>query len=91
IADRHADYAKEVVEALKKEGIRAELDDRQERLQAKIRDNTLQKVPFMGIIGDKELANGQISVRTRKGEDLGQVHVESFITTLKENIDKKRI
>ncbi len=91
IADRHADYAKEVVEALKKEGIRAELDDRQERLQAKIRDNTLQKVPFMGIIGDKELANGQISVRARKGEDLGQVSVESFITTLKENIDKKRI
>lgn len=91
IADRHADYATEVVAALRKEGIRAEVDDRQERLQAKIRDNTLQKVPFMGIIGDKELANGQISVRTRKGEDLGQVRVESFITTLKENIDKKRI
>ncbi len=91
IADRHAEYAKEVVEALQKEGIRAELDNRQERLQAKIRDNTLQKVPFMGIIGDKELANGQISVRARKGEDLGQVSVESFITTLKENIDKKRI
>ncbi|HSW96731.1 MAG TPA: threonine--tRNA ligase [Candidatus Saccharimonadales bacterium] len=91
IADRHAEYAKEVVEALQKEGIRAELDNRQERLQAKIRDNTLQKVPFMGIIGDKELANGQISVRARKGEDLGQISVESFITTLKENIDKKRI
>lgn len=91
IADRHADYAKEVAAAMRKEGIRAELDDRQERLQAKIRDNTLQKVPFMGIIGDKELANGQISVRTRQGEDLGQVRIESFITTLKENIDKKRI
>lgn len=91
IADRHAEYAQNAVRELQKQGIRAELDDRQERLQAKIRDNTLQKVPFMGIIGDKEVADSHISVRTRQGEDLGQISLESFITNLKENIDKKRI
>jgi threonyl-tRNA synthetase len=91
IADRHTEYAQKVLEELKEQGIRVELDDRQERLQAKIRDHTLQKVPFMGIIGDKEVDDKRLAVRTRKGEDLGQVPIDQFLLTLQEYIDKKRI
>ncbi|MDP3988274.1 MAG: threonine--tRNA ligase, partial [Candidatus Levybacteria bacterium] len=73
IADRHLENAKKINEQLKDDGIRSEVDQRSETLQAKIRDATLQKVPYMGIIGDKEAENQTISVRTRKGEDLGQI------------------
>lgn len=62
---------------------------RSERLQAKIRDATLQKVPFMGIIGDKEIDQESISVRKRDGDDLGITQIASFIKQLQENIDKK--
>src|SRR5258708_6027793 len=70
IADRHIDYAKQVTDMLKQHGIRAELDERSERLQAKIRDHTLQKVPFMGIIGDKELAEGELLTAKSRISDL---------------------
>ena len=99
IADRHVEYAKIIVEKLEEENIRVEIDDRSETMQAKIRLATLQKVPFMGIIGDKEVSakgrsssgreNGVISVRTREGKDLGQVKISEFIKDLKEKIDKK--
>ena len=89
IADRHEEYAKKITEDLKKEGIRAELDNRGERLQAKIRDATLQKVPYIGIIGDKEIASSNVSVRTRGGKDLGQLRLSQFLNKLKEEIDKK--
>ncbi len=89
IADRHAEFAQKAVEMLKNEGIRAEVDVRSERLQAKIRDTTLQKVPFMGIIGDKEVASDALSVRQRNGEDLGSLSVTSFLDLIKKQIDKK--
>lgn len=89
IADRHAEFAQKAVEELQNAGIRAELDTRSERLQAKIRDATLQKVPFMGIIGDKEIAELAISVRKRGGEDLGSVKISDFREQLVENIAKK--
>ncbi len=91
IADRHADAARKIVDQLQDEGVRAELDDRSETMQAKIRDATLQKVPYMGIIGDRETegGNGKISVRTREGKDLGQQKVSQFLQRLKEEIDKK--
>lgn len=92
IADRHKEKAFGVVENLVKAGIRAEVDERPERLQAKIRHHTLQKVPYMGIIGDKEADNKgsiAVSLRTRDGEDLGQVGLEIFIKQLREKIDKK--
>jgi len=94
IADRHLESAKKTHNKLLERDIRSELDSRQERLQAKIRDATLQKVPFMGIIGDKEVQNTQelfISVRTRKGEDLGQMSVDKFSHMLQKDIDTKRI
>jgi threonyl-tRNA synthetase len=89
IADRHNNYAIKVNNELLEQGIRSEIDFRSDRLQAKIRNATLQKVPFMGIIGDKEIANEAIAIRTRMGEDLGQIKLTQFLLKLKEDIDKK--
>lgn len=90
IADRHAEFAEKVRDELKKHNIRVEVDLRTERLQAKIRDATLQKVPFMGIIGDKEVASEAVAVRQRNGEDLGQLSVSLFLEKLKKEIDTKK-
>lgn len=92
IADRHEPTAQNVTDALRAAGIRVALDLRPERLQAKIRDYTLQKVPYMCIIGDKESAGDEpaVSVRTRTGEDRGLVPLSEFIIKVKEDIDKKR-
>ncbi len=99
ITDKQESHAKKIVEDLKEKGIRAELDNRPERLQAKIRDSSLQKVPYLGIIGDKEVQSSKfkvqsyeesvISVRTRGGKDLGQMKLSDFLNKLKEEIDKK--
>src|SRR3989344_3620813 len=71
-----------------KEGIRAELDNRPERLQAKIRDGSLQKVQYLGIIGDREIESSNISVRMRNGKDLRSLKISEFLQKLKEEIDK---
>jgi threonyl-tRNA synthetase len=96
ITDRQENHAKKITEELREKGIRAELDSRPERLQAKIRDSSLQKVPYLGIIGDREteggkskVEDGKISIRTREGKDLGQLKLSDFINRLKEEIDKK--
>ncbi len=89
ITDKQENFAKKIVEDLKKEGIRAELDNRPERLQAKIRDSSLQKVPYLGIIGDREIDSSSISVRMRDGKDLGTLKISDFLQKLKEEIDKK--
>ncbi len=89
IADRHLEAAEKINKQFKEAGIRSEVDGRSETLQAKIRDATLQKVPYMGIIGDKELENQTISIRTREGKDLGSQKIEDFIQRVKEEIDKK--
>lgn len=96
IADRHTQYAQQVASIFNEKGIRTDVNVDKETLQAKIRAATLQKTPFMGIIGDRELANsekqianGLISVRTREGTDLGHKKVSQFIQELQEKIDKK--
>jgi threonyl-tRNA synthetase len=89
ITDNQEAHAKKIVEELKEKGIRTELDNRPERLQAKIRDASLQKVPYLGIIGDKEIKESNISVRMRNGKDLGKLKVSDFLQKLKEEIDKK--
>lgn len=91
IADRHAKHAEKLDKELKNHGIRSTVNNRQETLQAKIREATLQKIPYMGIIGDKETAdsNNPISVRTRDGKDLGQIKLFQLLKDLKEEIDKK--
>jgi threonyl-tRNA synthetase len=90
IADRHIEYAQEVAEKLREQGMLVEVDERSERLQAKIRDHTLQKVPFMGIIGDTEVSEKTLAVRTRTGDDLGKLSIDAFLSQLVEHIDKKK-
>jgi threonyl-tRNA synthetase len=82
IADRHAEYAYEVAVKMKNVGLRVEVDARGERMQAKIRDAQLQKVPYMLIAGDRDIAANAVSVRTRAGEDLGAVEVYQVIERL---------
>ncbi|MBI5044457.1 MAG: threonine--tRNA ligase [Candidatus Levybacteria bacterium] len=90
IADRHYDYAQKVAEQIQEAGIRVVINNKHETLQAKIREATLQKVPFMGIIGDKEIAANAISVRLRTGEDQGSLEISHFLQMVRENIDKKK-
>jgi threonyl-tRNA synthetase len=81
IADRHADYATSVRDALVTAGLRAELDGRQEKIGYKIREAQVQKVPYMLVIGDREAADGTVAVRSRAGGDLGARPLADFITT----------
>lgn len=91
IADRHNEEAQAIADKLKEAGVRVELDDRAERLQAKIRDATLQKVSYMGIIGDKEIARSNLlSVRTQGGEALGQIDLSSFIKKISDETNQKK-
>ena len=83
IADRHVDYAKEVVSNLASQNIRVELDDRSEKIGYKIREAQLQKIPYMLIIGDKEVENKQIGVRSRSDGDIGAMSLEDFISKIK--------
>lgn len=89
IADRHIEAAEKAAQILRNAGIRVEVDTSSERLQAKIRTHTLQKVPLLGIIGDKEAESASIAVRERSGQDLGQIQIDKFLANLQEKIDKK--
>lgn len=80
IADRHQAYAATVREQLTRAGLRAELDDRQEKIGYKIREAQLQKVPYMLVVGDREAADATVAVRSRTGGDLGAKTVEAFLT-----------
>jgi threonyl-tRNA synthetase len=91
ITERQNDYAKQVLEKLLDSGIRAELDDRNEKLQAKIRDAQLQKIPYMLVIGGKEAEAGTVSVRHRAKGDLGARPLERFSADLRAEIDSKAI
>ena len=89
ITDEVNDYAEKLNTKLLSQGIRSTVDLRNERLQAKIRDGSLQKVPFLGIIGKAELEEKSISVRLRNGKDLGKIKISDLIEKLKQEIDKK--
>jgi threonyl-tRNA synthetase len=86
IADRHVPYAQEVMQRLRDEGIRVELDDSRERMNAKIREAQLQKIPYMLVVGDKEQQTQAISVRLRTNENLGVTSLDSFIARITEII-----
>ena len=86
ITDRQAEYASEVMESLKKQGIRVELDLRNEKIGLKIREHTLQRTPYMLIVGDRECAEKTVAVRTRGGEDLGSMTLAAFADRLAEEI-----
>jgi len=91
ITEKHLEYAKSVVEKLKEAGIRVELDDRNERLQAKIRNAQMEKVSYMLILGDKEVENSTVAERGRSGKDFGAQPLEKFIKDIRKEIDEKVI
>ncbi|RMD78310.1 MAG: threonine--tRNA ligase [Gammaproteobacteria bacterium] len=78
IADRQAPYAREVAEALRRAGLRVEADLRNEKINLKIREHTLQKVPYLLVVGDREVSEGTVAVRARGGRNLGPMPVEAF-------------
>jgi threonyl-tRNA synthetase len=87
IADRHMEYARQVETRLKQEGLRVEVDTRSERMNAKIRDAQMQKIPYMLVMGDKEAAAGAVAVRLRSGEDKGAMPVDQFLMLAKKGIE----
>jgi len=91
ISDRHNEHAMKVAEEMKSRGIRAEIDDRSERMNQKIRQAQMEKIPYMAVIGDKEAADNTVSVRKRNGEQLPVQPLSSFIEMLTEEITKKTI
>ena len=78
IADRHVEYARKVEAVLKADGLRVQIDARSERMNSKIREAQLQKIPYMLVVGDKEVAEEAVSVRLRSGEDLGRNPLAEF-------------
>ena len=80
IADRHLDYAREVAAALAAAGLRVEVDDRQEKVNYKIREAQLQKIPYMLVVGDREAADRAVAVRSRAKGDLGARPLDQFLT-----------
>ncbi len=90
IADRHAEYASEISNELEKQGIRVKIDLRNEKIGFKIREHSMQRIPYLVIIGDKELEEKRITVRTQKGEDLGSLSVTEFTERLKQEIADRK-
>ncbi|MEI3430236.1 MAG: threonine--tRNA ligase [Clostridia bacterium] len=89
IADAQVEYAKKIEKEYKKAGIRIEVDDRNEKIGYKIREAQLQKIPYMLVVGDKEIEANAVAVRFRKEGDLGQVNKEEFLERMKEEINNK--
>ena len=89
ISDNQAGYVRQVVEELKKNGFRCDFDLRNEKITYKIREHSLQKMPYLLVAGEREMQSGQVAVRTRKGEDLGSMSVQAFIERLKTEINDK--
>src|SRR5262249_3592230 len=91
VSDKVADYAKQVTETLKSRGLRGHLDDRNEKLPAKIRDAQLQKIPYILMVGAKEAEAGTVSVRDRSKGDLGPKPLAELVTALQEESTTRKI
>ncbi len=91
VTDRADGYANQVAKALDEKGFRVETDVRNEKIGKKIREATLEKVPYMLVVGDRDVENQTVSVRTRGGEDLGAMSLEDFAAKLREEVDSKVI
>ncbi|SEL00971.1 threonyl-tRNA synthetase [Roseateles sp. YR242] len=89
ITDAQADYVADIVKALQKQGVRAQADLRNEKITYKIREHSLQKTPFILVVGDKEKANGAVAVRARGNQDLGVMSLEDFAAKLSSAIAEK--
>ena len=90
IADRHIDHGRAVLEQLTESGFRGELDNRQEKIGLKIREAQLGKIPYMLVIGDRELENGTVALRSRKDGDQGSRTILEMINSLSEEVRLKR-
>ncbi|PKM37538.1 MAG: threonine--tRNA ligase [Gammaproteobacteria bacterium HGW-Gammaproteobacteria-10] len=90
IADRQAEYAEQVVARLEKQGFRTIIDLRNEKIGFKIREHSMQRVPYLLIIGDKEMDNQVVTVRTQKGEDLGSLSIDQLTERLGSEIEDKK-
>ena len=90
ITDKQAPYCEKVVKKLKESGFRAKLDLRNEKIGFKIREHTLKRVPYLLVVGDKEMDAGEIAIRTRSGEDLGKMSVDDFITKLSTEVQTRQ-
>ncbi len=91
IADRHLDYLYEVKKALEAKGIRCEVDDRNEKIGYKIREAQVKKIPYMVVVGDKDIENNTVSIRSRKDGDLGAMSAEDFVNLIVEKVESKVI
>jgi len=91
IADRHVDYAWEVARRLKAAGLRVEVNDSSDRMQAKIRDAQMEKIPYMLVVGDREMQNGEVNLRRRDGEVPGAMSVDAFIAMALDTVRERRL
>jgi threonyl-tRNA synthetase len=89
LTDRHLEYAQAVANRLEAEGFRITVDDRKEKVNLKIRDAQMQKVPYMLVVGDREAQSNSVSVRNRKHADLGSQSIDDFVATLRKLNDSK--
>ena len=89
ITDTQADYAQEVAKSLQKQGVRAEVDLRNEKITYKIREHSLQKAPYLLVVGDKEKAAGAVAVRARGNVDLGVMALDTFSQRIASDIAQK--
>ncbi len=89
ISERHLEYAKKIQTTLQKAGLRVEVDHRNEKMGAKIRDFTLQKLPYILIVGDKEAETGSISLRIRSQGDQGSMPLEDFVSKAQALVESK--
>jgi len=89
ITDNQADYARNVEDSLKNKGFRVVSDLRNEKIGFKIREHTIQRIPYLLVVGDKELESGTVAVRTRHGEDLGSMDLEALTTQLTEDVARR--
>jgi threonyl-tRNA synthetase len=91
VADRHAPYARQVAERLRAAGLRAEVDDRAEKIGYRIRAAQVQKVPYMLVVGDREVAEGRVSVRSRAAGDQGPQPLEAFVAAVRAEVEARRL
>jgi len=89
ITDRHLDYARQVATQLREAGLRVHLDDRGEKVNLKIREAQLQKIPYMLVVGDREVRSGQVAVRNRRHGDQGAKPVREFLAEIEKLIETK--
>src|SRR5690625_4020906 len=89
ITDAQADYARSVAETLRNKGFRVETDLRNEKIGFKIREHTMQKIPYLLVVGDREVENQTVAVRNHPGEDLGTMSVEAFGKRLAADVERR--